>query len=148
MDLPRTLCYTESASSKSPRLLGFAGEPPVVRNSSWGTLHKFINGTLWFHKDRLNTNEWRLQITINALKYRKHLLRGTQRFPFLICIKMFIRRLQASNPEILLQANIQSPTRTKISINQMFVRLFSHRFVYRDLIKTYLHWLRYLWTQS
>ena len=53
---------------------------------------------------------------------------------FLICIKMFILKLQARNPEKLLQANIQSPTRIKISINQMFIRLFSHRFVNRDSI--------------
>ena len=58
--------------------------------------------------------------------------RGTQRFTFLICIKMFILKLQARNPENLLQANMQSPTRTKIPINQMFVRLFSYRFVNID----------------
>ena len=38
---------------------------------------------------------------------------------FLICIKMFILKLQARNPEKILQANIQSPTRIKISRNQM-----------------------------
>ena len=49
-----------------------------------------------------------------------------------ICIKMFILKLQASNPEKLLQANLQSPTRIKISKNHMIMRLFFHRFVYKD----------------
>ena len=39
----------------------------------------------------------------------------------LICIKIFILKLQARNPEKLLQADIQSPTRIKISINQMCI---------------------------
>ena len=51
---------------------------------------------------------------------------------FLIFIKMFILKFQASNSEKLLQANLQSPTRIKISRNQRCMRLFLHRFVYRD----------------
>ena len=53
---------------------------------------------------------------------------------FLIFIKMFILKFQARNAEKLLQANLQSPTRIKISRNQMCMRLFFHRFINRDLI--------------
>ena len=60
------------------------------------------------------------------------IIEGTQRFIYFICIKMFILKFQASNAEKLLQANIQSPTRIKISRNQMCMRLFFHRFVYKD----------------
>ena len=56
---------------------------------------------------------------------------GTQRFTVLICIEMFILKLQARDPEKLWQAHIQSPTRIKMLINQISVR-FSHRFVYRE----------------
>ena len=44
--------------------------------------------------------------------------RGTQRYTFSKSIKMFIQKLQARNPDKLLQANIQSPTRIKISIKK------------------------------
>ena len=46
---------------------------------------------------------------------------------------MFILKFQARKAEKLLQANLQSPTRIKISRNQMCMRLFFHRFVNREL---------------
>ena len=50
----------------------------------------------------------------------------------LIFIKMFIPRLQVRNPEKILQANKQSPTGIKISVNKIRIRLFSQRLVFRD----------------
>ena len=59
-------------------------------------------------------------------------IEGTQRFIFSYIHQMFILKFQARNAEKLLQANLQTPTRIKISRNQMCMRSFFHRFVNRD----------------
>ena len=46
------------------------------------------------------------------------------------------------------QARIPSPTRIKISKNHMCMKLFSHRYAYKDKIKIHSHGLIYLPTKS